>query len=78
MTVWKPIESAPKDGTVIQIGWKFEDDGDIQEWFTMRWGHIQKNGLFPGKVGVWVSPDGGLTWNDDGDAGPTHWRSIRF
>lgn len=72
--MWQPIETAPKDGTIIQIGWKEPGDADMQEWFTMQWGDIQRNGLFPGKVGMWVAPDGSFTWNESADGGPTHWR----
>ena len=69
---WKDIETAPKDGRLVRVGWKEAGDTDMQEWFTMRWGHIQQNGLFPGVVGMWVSPDGSFTWQEK-DGGPTHW-----
>lgn len=76
MSEWLPIETAPKDGTVIRVGWKFPEDEKMQEWFTMQWGDIQKNAMFPGKVGMWVAPNGEFTWNDDGDGGPTHWMPL--
>ncbi len=76
MSEWQPIETAPKDGTVIRVGWRSPGDTEMQEWFAMQWGHIQQNGLFPGKVGMWVAPGGGLTWNDDGGDGPTHWMPL--
>lgn len=63
----QPIETAPRDGTLIIVG-----DPDVGE-FPMRWGHIQKNGLFPGVVGMWVLSDGSMTWQEE-DAGPTSWR----
>jgi len=63
----------PKDGTVILLSWF--DNGRPQEWFAMQWGHIKRNGLFPGKVGMWMTPDGSLTWADDDPHGaPTHWK----
>jgi len=68
---WKSIETAPKDGRAIWVCWM--ENGEPQESYVMRWGHIQQNGFFPGKIGMWVSPSGAFTWNDDGDGGPTHW-----
>lgn len=77
MTDWQPIETAPKDGTLIKIGWKFPGDTDMQEWFVMQWSHIQRNGLYPGVVGMWVAPDGSFTWNaDNPDGAPTHWMPL--
>jgi hypothetical protein len=66
----QPIDSAPKDGTVIYVG-----DPDVGE-FPMQWGTIQRNGLFPGVVGMWVMSDGSMTWNDADDCGPTTWRHL--
>jgi hypothetical protein len=75
MSEWQPITTAPKDGTLIKLCWM--DDGEPMEQWVMRWAHIQRNGLFPGKVGMWTSPDGGVTWNDDNPAGaPTHWKPL--
>lgn len=63
----------PRDGTVILLSWF--DGGYPQEWFAVQWGHIKRNGLFPGKVGMWMTPDGSMTWDDeDPYAAPTHWR----
>jgi len=45
-----------------------------QKISPVQWLHIQRNGFFPGKVGMWTAPDGSITWNDDGDGCPTHWR----
>jgi hypothetical protein len=77
MRGWQPIETAPRDGTLVRVGWKEPGDAKMQEWFTMRWGHIQRNSIFsPDKVGMWVSPDGGLTWTETDDGGPTHWMPV--
>jgi len=70
---WQTMESAPKDGTLIELTWM--EKGEPQDTWPMRWMHIMKNGLFPGKVGFWTTPCGSLTWNDENPAGaPTHWR----
>jgi hypothetical protein len=73
---WQPIETAPKDGRPIRLTWMEGDEP--QEIWTMQWAHIQKNGLFPGVVGMWVTPCGGITWNaDNGAGGPTHWQPLQ-
>ena len=72
---WQPIESAPKDGSIIMLTWM--ENGQPQEQWPMQWGHIQRNGLFPKTVGMWIVPDGSLTWNGTAqDGGPTHWRPL--
>ena len=67
-----PIETAPKDGTVIVVG-----DPDVGE-FPMSWGHIQRNEFFaPGTTGMWVMAyGGGATWTDADGFGPTAWRPL--
>lgn len=72
---WKPIETAPKDGRVIRLG--FMEDGAIAQTADMQWSHIQRNGLFPGQVGMWVCPGGNFTWNPvPAEFGPTHWMPL--
>ena len=72
---WLPIDTAPKDGTEILLT-AFEDDGAQFETWPMRWAHIQRNGLFPGRIGMWTHVSG-ITWNDDSlGAGPTHWMPL--
>ena len=70
---WHTIDSAPRDGTIIDLTWM---ENDLpQEIWPMQWGHIQRNGLFPDVVGMWVAPDWSVTWNEDDPSGaPTHWR----
>lgn len=75
MSDWHSIETAPRDGSVIQVA-AFDDDGEPIQIFPVQWGHIQRNELFaPGMVGMWVVPDGSMTWRE-GDGGPTHWRTL--
>lgn len=72
---WQDISSAPKTGEVIELTW-FED-GYPQEIYQMFWNPQQRNQLFPGIVGMWVTWDGSATWNPNNPAGaPTHWRRI--
>lgn len=76
MGEWLPIDGAPKDGRVIDLTWM--EGGVPQEIWPMQWGHIQRNGLFPENTGMWVAPDGSVTWNGGPDnGGPTHWRAVR-
>jgi hypothetical protein len=71
---WQPIETAPKDGTVVLLTWMDGLTHQPAEIWPMQWGHIQRNGLFPERTGMWVSPDGSVTWNGSADDfGPTHW-----
>lgn len=79
MTDWIRISEvpAPKDGTIIQLGWAHDGEGKIQENYTMKWSDSQTNFLFPNVTGMWVTPCGGATWNDnDPDGAPTHWKPI--
>lgn len=73
---WQPIETAPRDGTIIEIT-ALEDDGEAFEVWPMRWCHLQRNEVFaPGMVGMWRYPsEDGPTWRE-GDGGPTHRRPV--
>ncbi len=71
---WQPIETAPRDGTLVLVTW-LEDDGQPSEIHPMQWGHITRNEFFaPGQVGMWVAPHGGYTWQEGDGGGPTHWQ----
>ena len=70
---WKDIRYAPKDGTLIRLCHMYK--GEIEGQAIMRWGHIQRNVLFPNTVGMWVTENGYFTWQDvvTEEGGPTHW-----
>lgn len=74
--IWQPIESAPRDGSMVVLT-AFEPDGTpFGEEYEMQWMAIQRNGLFPGVTGMWTAPNGAFTWNGSPDTGgPTHWRT---
>ncbi len=72
---WLPISEAPRDGTEIDITWF--DAGFPHDICRMKWGHIQRNGLFPGRVGMWVTECGKFTWDESGGHGPTHFRRVK-
>lgn len=70
---WQCISSAPRDGSPVELTWF--DGGEPAEIWTCQWAPLMANGLFPGKVGFWVTPDGSMTWGEhDPDGAPTHWR----
>lgn len=68
MSVWQLIETAPRDGTVIEVA------ADACGSFPMRWNPKGFNPLASRKPGLWEIPDGSMTWTEDDGAGPTHWR----
>jgi len=67
---WQEIGTAPRDGTVIEVG-----DRDAGA-FPMRWSASQTNGLFPGATGFWVTPGDDMTWSEHDGYGPTLWRPL--
>lgn len=50
--VWQPIETAPRDGTVITL-----TNAERNEVYWMQWNAINS---------VWVCPYGRFTWIDGG------------
>lgn len=74
MSEWQDIATAPKDGTLLELTALDERGVEFEIW-PMQWMAVQRNGLFPGAVGMWTTPDGAFTWNGSpDDCGPTHWR----
>lgn len=73
MDGWYGIDTAPRDGRLVRVGWA--EGSVMQEWFVMQWDPTGQNGLFaPGVSGMWVAPDGSFTWNEaDPEGAPTHW-----
>jgi hypothetical protein len=70
MSEWRPISSAPRDGTLIEV--MDEDAGR----FHMRWNKDGFNQLFSQNHGLWETEGAGLTWTEDDGMGPTYWRPI--
>lgn len=79
-TEWQPIETAPKDGTEIELTWM--DGGEPAEIYPMRWNAFAENPLFQDGKGIWAmhsrtTNELFMTWTDHDPAGaPTHWRPI--
>ena len=65
---FRPIDSAPRDGTLIEI--MDEDVGS----FLMRWNPAGRNALVSKQAGIWEAHDGSMTWCEDDGFGPTWWR----
>lgn len=61
---WKPIETAPKDGTIVLLGW----DDDC---------HIPSVGCFNVNKGLWYC-DRQWRWEDGHmkECPPTHWMPL--
>jgi len=68
-TEWQPIETAPKDGTVILLATSKVDDGHMQ---TAYWDEC--DGIAEGKTAwAWHHTDAGLYWHKDMF---THWMPL--
>ena len=70
---WRPIETAPRDGTIIEVM-----DPDCGT-FAMLWNPSGWNELFSADrhAGIWEDPGGQFTWCEDRGFGPTYWRPLR-
>lgn len=71
MSDYRPIETAPRDGTVIEV----LADGDGP--FRMKWDAAFTNPLVGAHSGMWVHEKGAFTWDESRGHGPTHWREAR-
>jgi hypothetical protein len=67
---WQPIETAPRDGTLIEV-----HDPDVGG-APMRWNPEGFNPLVSKKPGIWETSDKSLTWCEDDGYGPTMWRPL--
>lgn len=66
---FEPIDSAPRDGRAIEVV------ADGFGPFLMSWNQFGSNQIAqPGERGIWWGRDGGFTWSEADDCGPTHWR----
>lgn len=68
---FQPIETAPRDGTLIEV--HHQHCGT----FPMRWDPAAKSALFPGVIGMWTTPSGDFTWTESEGYGPTSWRPYK-
>lgn len=67
----QPIETAPRDGTII---WIHHDDVGS---FVCRWNPVGSNAIFqPEPTGIWEAPLGQFTWSEDEGNGPSHWWNL--
>ncbi len=67
--IWKPIESAPRDGTPVIVFDPSVASGDGCDVYVCRWAPRRATS---DKTPYWVEADGEgyHTWN------PTHWMSL--
>lgn len=70
MSEWRPIISAPRDGTLIEV---MDDDAGR---FAMMWNPAGQNPLVSKGMGIWEAPGGEFTWCEDDGCGPTWWRPL--
>lgn len=72
MNDWQPIETAPRDGTLIEL--TYMKDGKAQDKVVMKWDNECPSKSFPDLPPCWVSASDVFIWIDESGCGPTHWR----
>lgn len=74
MSEWKPIETAPRDGTEILLCWI--DEGGPNDTVQMLWDDEAQNAMFSHIIGMWRTFSGSCTWTEHNGGGPTHWMPL--
>lgn len=71
---YRPIDTAPRDGTPVQL---WAEDADVNG-AVMKWNPTGRNAVFqPDVDGIWELLGGGMTWSEARGFGPTHWRPLQ-
>lgn len=70
MSDWRPIATAPRDGTIIEV---FDEDCGR---FEMRWTPSGFNEIVSLHQGIWECPSNNFTWSEDRGFGPKWWRPL--
>lgn len=70
--IWRPIATAPKDGTDVMVGWRH-----IDSWFVTNAFWMDGEGVEPDDVGWWSYMLSEVSRTKlDGCAEPTHWMPL--
>jgi hypothetical protein len=72
MTKWQPIETAPKDGTVV-LGFANNEDGTV---FLSEIMWCKKNETIIGVTNSVVGPNQWFSLLSSGSVCPTHWMPL--
>lgn len=67
---WLPIKTAPRNGLTI---WVCDPDCGA---YPMAWNPKAKNPLVGDALGLWETPDRGLTWSEHDGFGPILWKPL--
>lgn len=72
MSEWRQIETAPRDGTIVEVM-----DPECGT-FTMRWNPAGHNPICQHEYGngLWECPGNNFTWSEDKGFGPRYWRPL--